>query len=388
MKPLRKHVGADSAWDAPDSAGLADDAWILLVPVFYADLEVLDRREVVGEPPRQIYVVDRKVLRDDDVRFGHTHPHVSETFVATLLHIGAKGWSTTPVPHASPLPVRGRALYALEWHGAPFAIASNLEMPAGPPRTPHGRPGFPTLPLVLDGRAGSGDPVGMTERCASHWLLPWQGLVVRGDFVRAFEALHGRRLRCGWEPAEIRDLAAMPAPERRHVPAPAQWTTLPTVAELVERIERGAARFDHQLPPAPDPVAACPPALRTLLTRWNGASLFGGALGFFALAPRSGLSELAGRHAHFGVPDNLDGAQLREDWDLAAGAGDVLFGWRAEEMPSIWAISPEGTVRLLSPGRVALGPALPVEAWLHDQLEDLEYAATNATYPATKWLGE
>jgi hypothetical protein len=66
----------------------------------------------------------------------------------------------------------------------------------------------------------------------------------------------------------------------------------------------------------------------------------------------------------------------------------MLFGWRCEESPAIWCVDREGLVRLLEPGRSVLGPAIPAAEWLHDQLEDLAYAADSGVWPATKWLGE
>ena len=68
--------------------------------------------------------------------------------------------------------------------------------------------------------------------------------------------------------------------------------------------------------------------------------------------------------------------------------GAMLFGWRCEESPAIWCVDREGLVRLLEPGRSVLGPAIPAAEWLHDQLEDLAYAADSGVWPATKWLGE
>ena len=118
-KPIRKYVSVADSWEAPSAATLADDAWILLVPAHFADAETLD---IMGKAPglneggfeRDLYTVDRKLLRDDDVRFGHTNPDVSEDFIAALLSFGVKGWRTVPLPHASPNAVSGRAVYLLE----------------------------------------------------------------------------------------------------------------------------------------------------------------------------------------------------------------------------------------------------------------------------------
>ncbi len=407
-RPLRKYVSVADPWEPPDASSLADDAWILLVPTHYADAEAMD---IMGKSPapsagdfeRDLYTVDRKVVRGDDVRFGHTNPNVSDDFVRALEHIGVRGWIATPVPHASPNAVRGEALYLLDSLGPHLAIDASTAMnpPPFPPKCP-GRAGFPTLPLTFDGSGWTGDAAGLTEPCASFFNRPWRGLAVRGDFVRAFEKLHGRRLRCAWEPAAMvhapTSRAPSPPPVRARAVTP--WSATPTVDALVARITAGASRYDHQLPAAPssldalDAVAkefALPPSLKRLLSQWNGASLHGGAIGFFALEPRSGDAVLAGRHAHFGVPDTLDGAQRRdaeEEWNLARPEGAILFGWRAEETPAIWSVDREGLVRLLEPGRTVLGPAIPVEQWLHDQLEDLEYAATTGASPAVKWLGE
>lgn len=408
-KPLRKYVSVDSSWEAPDASTLADDAWILLVPTHFADAETLD---IMGKAPgptdgdfeRDLYTVDRKLTRDDDVRFGHTNPVVSEDFVAALLAFGVAAWRTTPLPHASPNAVGGRAVYLLDSLGPHLTIDASTAMnpPAFAPKCP-GRAGFPSLPLVFDGAGWTGDAVGLTEPCASFFNRPWRGLAVRGDFVRAFERLHGRKVRCAWEPAAMVNAptARVAAPAPLHTSAAAPASAAPTVDELIARITSEAAQADHQLPSAPASVAALdavasafggvwPASLKRLLSEWNGASLRGGAIGFFALTERAGDSELAGRHAHFGVPDTLDGAQRRDgeaEWNLARPDGALLFGWRAEEMPAIWCVDREGLVRLLEQGRTVLGPAVTVEAWLRDQLDDLAYAATGA-WPASKWLGE
>jgi hypothetical protein len=42
----------------------------------------------------------------------------------------------------------------------------------------------------------------------------------------------------------------------------------------------------------------------------------------------------------------------------------------------------------VSRGRLLHITAIPATAWLHDQLEDLAYAADSGAWPASKWLGE
>lgn len=413
-KTVQAHVATTDAFPAPDASSLADGDWVRLVPVYYADPESLATRRVEGatpsDPPRVERTLDRKVTRGDDVRDATPGVHVSEALVDTLRALGGVGLAASPVPHGSPNAVRGVGLYALEPAGWVARVADATAM-ASPPNAkprPYGRQGLPVPPLVLDGAGWEGSPVAFTEWCGSERGLPWRGLVVRGDLVRAFERMHGRRLRCGWEPVRIENLPHEPASRAAPLaltPCPPQWTATPTEAELVARIEAGGLRFDHLLPAAPDPTEAArvldetasrvggawSPAVRALLTRWNGASLFGGALGFFALTAREGAGELTGRHAHFGVPDGIAGAQARvapEEWGLTPGEGWLLFGWRAGDPQAIWALTPGGAVHLLAPGGGVLGPGLPVEEWLHDQLEDLEYAATSGAQPAARWLGE
>lgn len=407
---IRDFVSTTAAWARPDASTLADDAWIVLVPTHYNDAETLTTLGLAPSPTgdgfeRQVYTLDRKVLRGDDVRFGHTNPHVSAAFVDALEAAGVRGYTATPLPHASPNAVRGEALYRLDSLGPHLALdaSSGNDTPPFAPKTV-GRPGFPAHPVVFDGASWTGDAAGLTEPFASYFNRPWRGLAVRGDFVKTFERIHKRPLRCAFEPAAMVNaptaLGAAPAPSR--VAAIAPWTASPTSAELIARIESLASKYDHLLPPAAssldalDRVAsafngAWPEVLRTLLSRWNGASLHGGAIGFFALTPRSGESELTGRHAHFGVPDDLEAAQRRdveEEWNLDRPDGAMLFGWRCEESPAFWCVDREGRVRLLEQGRGVLGPAITAEEWLHDQLEDLAYAADGGAWPASKWLGE
>jgi hypothetical protein len=61
----------------------------VLVPTHYNDAELLDTLGLAPSPTgddfeRQVYTLDRKLLCGDDVRFGHTNPHVSEAFVRAL----------------------------------------------------------------------------------------------------------------------------------------------------------------------------------------------------------------------------------------------------------------------------------------------------------------
>ena len=410
MSRIRDFVITAANWDAPDASQLADDAWIVLVPTHYNDAETLDTLGLAPSPTgdgfeRQVYTLDRKLLRGDDVRFGHTNPHVSEAFVRALEAAGVRGLSARPLPHASPNAVRGGALYLLDALGAHLTLDASAgnDTPRFAQKTV-GRAGFPAHPVVFDGAAWTGDAAGLTEPFASYFNRPWRGLAVRGDFVKTFERLHGRRLRCAFEPAAMVNAPATPgaAPPSTFTPAVAAWNTRPTLSELIARITSFASKYDHLLPPAApsldalDRVSAAhntawPEALRSLLSQWNGASLHGGAIGFFALTPREGERELTGRHAHFGVPDPLEAAQLRDgddEWALARPDGAMLFGWRCEESPAIWCVDREGLVRLLEPGRSVLGPAIPAAEWLHDQLEDLAYAADSGVWPATKWLGE
>jgi hypothetical protein len=410
MSRIRDFVMTAAPWAAPDASQLADDAWIVLVPTHYNDAETLDTLGLAPSPTgdafaRQVYTLDRKVLCGDDVRFGHTNPHVSEAFVRALEAAGVRGWSATPLPHASPNAVRGEALYLVDALGAHLTLDASAgdDTPRFAPKTV-GRAGFPAHPVVFDGASWTGDAAGLTEPFASYFNRPWRGLAVRGDFVKTFERLHGRRLRCAFEPAAMVNAPATPRATlpstRTHATAP--WTAGPTPSALIARIVAHAARYDHHLPPpapsldALDRVAAAhqsawPEALRCLLSQWNGASLHGGAIGFLALTAREGERELAGRHAHFGVPDDLEAAQLRSggaEWSLARPEGAMLFGWRCEESPAIWCVDRAGLVRLLEQGGAALGPAIPATAWLHDQLEDLAYAADSGAWPASKWLGE
>jgi hypothetical protein len=47
-KPLRPYVSVGSSWEVPDASALADDAWILVVPTYFADAETLDIKSVTS----------------------------------------------------------------------------------------------------------------------------------------------------------------------------------------------------------------------------------------------------------------------------------------------------------------------------------------------------
>ena len=169
MSRIRDFVITAANWDAPDASQLADDAWIVLVPTHYNDAETLDTLGLAPSPTgdgfeRQVYTLDRKLLCGDDVRFGHTNPHVSEAFVRALEAAGVRGLSARPLPHASPNAVRGGALYLLDALGAHLTLDASAgnDTPRFAQKTV-GRAGFPAHPVVFDGAAWTGDAAGLTE---------------------------------------------------------------------------------------------------------------------------------------------------------------------------------------------------------------------------------
>lgn len=285
------------------------------MPVYYADEESLAGRRVEGAtpdlPPRVVRTLDWKLLRGSDVLDGTGDVHVSEAFAETLAVFAGCDLKAVPVEHGSPHPVRGGRVYVLNDAGPTAKVSDSTDMFVAPnsKAQAYGRPGIPRQPLgVVLSDIGEEAPVALTELCGSELGLPWRGLLARGDFLRAFEPMHGRALRCGWEAVQVQ----APQGKRACAPlawtrSPKAWTTTPPVADLIARIEREARPYDHQLPPpgaaeALDRVAErwggqWPSALRELLARWNGASLHGGAIGFFALEERAGAAALVGRHA-------------------------------------------------------------------------------------------
>jgi len=111
---------------------------------------------------------------------------------------------------------------------------------------------------------------------------------------------------------------------------------------------------------------------REIVAASNGASLFAGMLTFLPIGPRTAENRVPDHIAG----DDIVGAHERisdDDWRLKLDPGWVLFAARFADFHALWAMNREGKVRLLSQTGEVLGPELPFQAWLEDQVADLEW---------------
>ncbi|RYZ08193.1 MAG: hypothetical protein EOO73_09015 [Myxococcales bacterium] len=405
-RPWRGSIPSDSSVFPEDliAAGQVDaQQWVRIAPYAFSEFEVFSRDchlpsppppPWVTEPPNPSLKLDYKVVPRHDFFGDGAGLFCTEVVLRALTRLGVSGWSASPVVHASPHPVRGSRLYGLQLPGRLGAPTStmNLIRPAAASNCPVGVPGTPLPPVTFDASAWSGDPV-----CVSEWLKvdtnnPYRALLARGDFVQALLA-EGASDSLLLQPVELVNLPASPLPAR---PAAVMLQVAPSwprpttfTGSAHSRIAATAPHYRHFLPPPPQPEelrrvateveqrygGSLGSELLSFMAATNGAALFAGMLTFFPIGART--EENSNVIPHWFACDDLAGANERvgpDDWLITRAPGWILFASRYNEMHAMWAINPKGIVRLLHQSGEVLGPDLPFEAWLEDQVADLEWA--------------
>jgi hypothetical protein len=286
-------------------------------------------------------------------------------------------------------------------------VASSFPDP--PRKTAYGIAGLPIPPVALDGRAWTGDSLCLTDWLRAETLGSYRAVIARGDFIRALVD------ETGGEPGIVLErvtVQALPDNERpgRDAPewqrAPAPWSH-PTGFEgsVLDRIWKTRAEFHHELPGPADSArletvfehveqrygGRLDRKLAELLLKSNGPSLFDGMLTFFPIDPRTDENPVPER-SHSVPSEDLVSANERvgnDDWRLSRPGSSILFAARFGESHSFWALCPEDRVRLLMQTGEVLGPGIPFEAWLEDQVADLEWIwgkRNDLTFNQHGWL--
>ena len=389
--------------DAVDAAAVQDGDWVRIVPKSFHEFGIVHWERApdddLDKPPLPLLLTsDRKSV--GPALFYSQVPNLlcSATVLHVLERMGTKGWSARPLAHASPYPVRGVVLYELElsgFMGPPLPSCFKKREDDGPPR-PYGLAGSPSPPVVLDGRSWTGEPLCYTAWLGTDGRYPYRALTARGDFVRALcEEVSGDP-ELLLQPVTIQDLAENPEkinePGHWEHAAPAWDQPTRWQGSVLQRIRETREQYRHMLPGPPDPAEAArvfreieqrsggklDPMLRELLLAHNGPSLFDGMLTFFSIGKRSDKNAVPERR-HDVVGDDLLTAheELPAIGPLTMPEGWLLFAARYAGEHPIWALTPEGRVRLLLRTGDVGGPDVPFEAWLEDQVADLEWIWDN-----------
>lgn len=388
--------------DAIDPTTVAADAWVRIVPTQFSEFDVLERElpeddDPRGPPPPCRLKVDRKVLAPRDFFQDGANLLVSERVLRALSRLSAGRWSARPAPHPSPNPVRGHVTYELELTAGVGAPSPSSFKGRRKKKPPYGVAGAPSAPVTLDGSSWTGDPLCLTDWVHVDSGFPWRAIVGRGDFIKALleesESVEGLVL----QPVSVEGLG----PGRHSSDERSEWEkaaapwSRPTrwKGSVIDRIRDTADKYEHMLPmPPPEPALRnlvselerrsgghVTPELLQLLSKWNGASLFAGMLTFFSIGERTANNAVPER-SHSVAADDIITANGRvgdDDWRLTRAPGTLLFAARYASMHAIWGLTAEGRVRLLPQTGEVLGPNIPFEAWLEDQVADLEWAWDN-----------
>jgi hypothetical protein len=394
-------TGRPAPADALDPAAVAPDAWVRIVPYAFGAFDKLEAASPYVPPSKTappqpfVFTVDRKCVAP--LSFYCYTPNIvcSEPVLRALEALGCQGWTAAPVAHGSPHPVRGHALYDLQIPGliGPPSPASFRKKK----KTPYGLAGSPIPPVTLVGSSWSGDPLCLTDWLEADTISPYRAIIARGDFIHALSEATGGKPAVVLQPVTVQGLKKPRAGSKKApewTPAPAPWKR-PTrwKGSVLDRIRSTAKQYKHTLPgPAGERELrrvferlegqlGCrfDPLLERLLLSSNGPSLFDGALTFFSIGKRTKANAVPA-HDHSVAPDDLVQANDRvseTDWMVTRAPGSVLFAARYAEMHAMWALTAEGRVRLLPQSGDILGPDLPFETWLEDQVADLEWATEN-----------
>lgn len=409
-KPIRRQVlEGEIDWGDPKDLMEQDPSgWLRIVPVGLADVQRVKRRRIEREDDGTVdleQVLDVKTFFRGDAWDAGPRFLVSWELLDTLRANGVTGWTAEVAKHATPNAVNGRWPFWLRVDGYTGEVDPSVSFrPEEHPRgRDYGHHGTPIAPLSF-----VGEPDRTRDINASPWFatsaLPFRVLVVRARILQDFVRRIGRAPELGWEPITLETAgSAGIADNLPDIPETPEPPRARGRDEIAEHLIATAATFDHHLPealPATDRDAAfsrvesrfgpIPERVKSLLSRWDGPSLFAGALGLFSLTPRSNGNALPESHQHVGVPDDLLSANERvnpDDWLLKKPPGAVVFGWRAADPEAIWAVEPDGRILLLTQAGEVLGPNVGVDEWLDDQLRDLEWARANDEWES-EWFGE
>lgn len=389
--------------DRIHARSVAREQWVRVAPTAFRAFDTfdvkLDMQSSKRPPPwlrppgNPTLTLDYKCLSRDEFFAKGPGMLCTARVLAAMDTLGLGGWTATEIPHASPNPVRGARLYLADIPGRLGAPLSKMKVVnrKHAKNPPFGVGGSPIPPVVIDGSVWTGDSL-----CFSDWLevdtiFPYRALLARGDFIQALVEAGGGEERFLLEPVEVANLPNVAPPSRPKgvwSAAVAPWSR-PTGwnGPVRDRIVATAERYRHFLPKPPDPdelecvlegleqryQGKISPALREFMAASNGASLFAGMLTFFPIGVRTEENAVPGRFAR----DDIVGANERvgpDDWLITRDSGWILFASRYAEMHAMWATNSNGLIRLLHQSGEVLGPDLPFDAWLEDQVADLEWA--------------
>lgn len=391
--------------DAIKPADVKADDWVRIVPYAFGSYDLLDATREHKPPNKKVpprrfaLTVDRKCVAPLDFYCESPNLACSEAVLRALEKLGCGGWTAHFIPHGSNHAVRGHALYDLELSGTMGAPLQSSFKGRAKKATPFGVAGTPSPPVTLDGRVWTGEPLCLGDWLKADTIIPCRPIIARGDFIHALREETSNEAALILQPVSIEELKKNKAGKQKSERAkfepaispwkhPSRWK-----GSVLDRIQTTAAEYKHSLPGPADPKRlkkimdelcekyACrfDPLLQKLLLMSNGPSLFDGLLTFFSIGPRT-QSNPVPVHAHSVPPEDIVLANNRvseTDWMITRAPGSILFAARYSEMHAMWALTAEGNVRLLPQTGEILGPDIPFESWLEDQVADLEWATQN-----------